>query len=333
MKNGTAKRDERAGTMKDKPAPKPQGAPRKPDFSAGTRLPYFPGCTLKTTAKNFEASALAVATALGIDLVEIPRWNCCGTVTSLTSDDLIHHVAPIRDLVRVEEMNDSGEMDKEYRLVTLCSMCFHVLKRSHLRVAENSEELEKINNFMYLEKDYASRVQVIHFLEVLRGIGFAKIRDKVKKPLAGLKIAPYYGCLMLRPKEVGIDDPESPEILTSLFEALGAEVVDNPLKTRCCGSYQTVRDPFAVAELAYDILQDARKAGAELVVTSCPLCMFNLADRQKEIVERHPEFATIPVLYFSQLAALALGSDESAYGFGENAVDPRPLLKQKDLLM
>jgi len=304
----------------------------KPDYSVGTRLAYFPGCTLKTMARNFENSALSAASALGLELAELPRWNCCGTVTSLTSDDLIHHVAPIRDLVRVEEMNDRGELDKDYRVVTLCSMCFHVLKRSNLRVVQNPEELKKINDFMYLEPDYGGRVRVLHFLEVLRDIGFPAIAHKVRKPLAGLKVSPYYGCLLLRPKEAGIDDPEAPTVLESLCRALGAEVVDNPYKMRCCGSYQTVRDKSAAAELSHDILRRARAEGAEAVVTSCPLCMFNLADRQREIVERHAEFAPLPVLYFTQLMALALGADEKACGFEENAVDPRPLLKTKQLL-
>jgi len=296
------------------------------------KIPYFPGCTLKTTAKNFEISALAVAGLMDIELVELPRWNCCGTVTSLTSDDLMHHLAPIRNLVRVEEMNENGEVKDEYRLVALCSMCFNVLKRSNLRVLENPEELEKINNFMYLEKDYNGKVEVIHFLELLRDIGFEKVKEKVKNALTGLKVAPYYGCLMLRPKEIGIDDPEDPTIQSDLLQALGAEAINNPFKTRCCGSYQTVRDKYAVAELTYDILSRARKEGAELVTTSCPLCMFNLADRQKEVMERHPEFEPMPVLYFTQLMAVAFGLEEKYYGFDQNYIDPRPLLKEKDLL-
>ena len=296
------------------------------------KIPYFPGCTLKTTAKNFETSALAVAESMGIELVELPRWNCCGTVTSLTSDDLMHHLAPIRDLIRVEEMNENGEMENEHRLVALCSMCFNVLKRSNLRVKENPEELEKINNFMYLEEEYHGKVEVIHLLELLRDIGFEKVKEKVKDTLTGLKVAPYYGCLMLRPKEIGLDDPEDPTIQSDLLEALGAEPVNNPYKTRCCGSYQTVRDKYAVAELTYDILSRARKEGAEVLTLSCPLCMFNLADRQKEVMERHPEFEPMPVLYFSQLMALAFGLDVKYHGFDQNYVDPRPLLRGKNLL-
>jgi len=306
--------------------------PVRENNKEGMKIPYFPGCTLKTTAKNFETSALAVAGSMDIGLVELSRWNCCGTVSSLTSDDLMHHLAPIRDLLRVEEMNENGELKDEYRLVALCSMCFHVLKRSHLRIKENPEELEKINNFMYLEKDYSGKVEVVHFLELLRDIGFDKVKEKVKRPLAGLKVAPYYGCLMLRPKEIGIDDPEDPTIQSDLLEALGAETIDNPFKIRCCGSYQTVRDKYAVAELAHDILTRARKEGAELMTTSCPLCMFNLADRQKEVMEKHPEFEPMPVLYFTQLMALAFGLDGKYYGFDQNYVDPRPLLEKKDLL-
>jgi len=296
------------------------------------KIPYFPGCTLKTTAKNFEISALAVAKSMDIELVELPRWNCCGTVTSLTSDDLMRHLAPIRNLIRVEEMNDNGDVKDEYRLVALCSMCFNVLKRSELRVKENPEELEKINDFMYLEKGYNGKVKIIHFLELLRDSGFDKVKDKVKVNLNGLKVAPYYGCLMLRPKEIGIDDPEDPTIQSDLLKALGAESIDSPCKTRCCGSYQTVRDRYAVSELTYDIINCARKEGAELVTTSCPLCLFNLADRQKEVIEKHPEFKPMPVLYFTQLMALAFGLDEKYYGFDQNYIDPRALLREKGLL-
>ncbi|MCD6117173.1 CoB--CoM heterodisulfide reductase iron-sulfur subunit B family protein [bacterium] len=296
------------------------------------KIPYFPGCTLKTTAKNFEISALEVSKVLDIELIELPKWNCCGTVTSLTSDDLMHHLAPIRDLIRVEEMNESGLVDNEFRVVALCTMCFNVLKRSNQRIKERPDEFKKLNDFMYLEKDYQGKVEVIHYMELLRDIDFSKVSEKVKKPLKGLKVSPYYGCLMLRPKEVGIDDPESPTIQGDLLSSIGAEVIDNPFKTRCCGSYQTVRDKYAVAELAYDIITRARKNGAEMITSSCPLCLFNLADRQKEVMERHPEFEPMPVLYFTQLMALAFGLDEKYFGFEDNFIDPRPLLREKGLL-
>jgi heterodisulfide reductase subunit B len=227
------------------------------------RIPFFPGCTLKTSALNFEESTLAVARQLGIELAEIPRWNCCGTVFSLTSDDLIHHVGPVRILVRAMEMIRESGSEDEHRLVTLCSMCFNTLKRSNQRVRENPEDLKKINDFMDQEEDYDGKVVVTHFLELVREMGFDKVRKNVKASLKDLKVFPYYGCMLLRPAEAGIDDPEDPSILEDLISALGAEPVDSPFKKVCCGSYQTVTNREAVRDLVHDILTHAQKAGAD----------------------------------------------------------------------
>ncbi|MGB7055143.1 MAG: CoB--CoM heterodisulfide reductase iron-sulfur subunit B family protein [bacterium] len=297
-----------------------------------SKIPYYPGCTLKTTAKNFEKSAIAAARALGIELLEIPRWNCCGTVFSLTDDDLIHHVASVRNFIRVQEMNDYGLVKNENRLVTLCAMCFNTLKSTSLRVKDNAEDLKKINDLMYREEDYQGKVEVLHFLELLKTLGFEKIRTRVKKPLKGLKIAPYYGCMILRPQEVGIDDPEDPTIQRDLLESLGADSVDTPYKRVCCGSYQTVKEKQIVAELAYDILSHARKEGAEALATVCPLCAFNLDNRQKEVKASHPDFEEMPVFYITQLMAIAFDLGNEFYGFDQNYIDPRPLLQRKSLI-
>jgi len=296
------------------------------------KIAYYPGCTLTVTAKNFSDSAVESAKVLGIEMVELPRWNCCGAVYSLTSDDLIHHVGAIRNLVRVQEMNEDGLVENDFRLVTLCSMCYSVLKRANLLVKENAEDLKKINDFMSLEKDYETNVEVVHFLTVLEDLGFENVKEKVVNPLKDLKVAAYYGCMMLRPKEVGIDDPEDPSIQEELLTCLGAEPINSAYKTRCCGSYQTVRDKYAVAEMAYDILGRAQQEGAEAITTSCPLCAFNLDQRQKEVIEKHPDFRETPVFYFTQLMAVAFGLDQKYTGFGINYVDPRPLLKEKNLL-
>ena len=296
------------------------------------RLPYYPGCTLKTTASNFEVSALASAEALGIELVELPRWNCCGTVFSLTDDDLIHHVAPIRNLIRVQEMNRDGMVDGENRLITLCSMCFNTLKRANLLAKDKPEDLKTINDFMYLEEDYTGDVEIVHFLELLRDLGPEAIAEKVERPLTGLRVAPYYGCMMLRPKEVGIDDPEEPTIQNDLLAALGAEVVYNHYMKLCCGSYQTMHDKYAVAGLVYDILSHARADGAQAIVTSCPLCAYNLDNRQKEVRERHPDFEEIPVFYFTQLMALAFGLGPGVCGFEQNHTPTEHLLRESQLL-
>lgn len=287
-------------------------------------IPYFPGCTLKTAALNFEDSAVASAAALGIELVELPKWYCCGTVYSLASDDLIHQLAPIRTLLRVKEAGGD-------RVVTLCAMCYNTLKRANQLIREDEEKREKINSFMYEEEtDYNGEVEVYHLLQLLRDdIGFEKLRERVKNPLKGLGVAPYYGCLLLRPPEVGLDDPEEPRVLEDLLRSTGAEVVDHPFKTECCGSYNTVDRVDLVADRTREIVGSAIKRGAELLVTSCPLCQFNLDNRQKDVAEAHSDFNGIPVLYFTQLLAVALGLDEKALRFDLNYIDPLPLFEEK----
>ena len=291
------------------------------------KISYFPGCTLKTMAKNFEDSALASLSSLDIEMKEFKRWNCCGTVYSLTSDDLIHQVAPIRNLIRVKE-------EKDTRVVTLCSMCYNTLKRANKLVKEDSEKLDKLNNLMDREDvKYNGEVEVLHLLEILKNeVGFSQIAKKIKIPLKGLKVAPYYGCLLLRPPEVGIDDPERPTILKDFLGSVGAKAIDYPYETECCASYHTVVNVDLVVERAYDILNSAINRGAEAIVLSCPLCGFNLDNRQKEIKEKFSDFKGIPIFYFTQLLALSLGLDEKVCRFELNFVDPRPLLKSKHLI-
>ncbi|MFX0092787.1 MAG: CoB--CoM heterodisulfide reductase iron-sulfur subunit B family protein [Candidatus Hodarchaeota archaeon] len=287
---------------------------------------YYPGCTIKDTALNFETSAIAVAKALGIEMQEMKRWNCCGTVYSMATDDLMQQLAPIRDLVRVQE-------EGEDKVVVLCAMCYNTIAQANELVRLDSEKLEIINAFMDREEDYKCAVDVYHYLSLLiEHVGLDKITKSVKTPLKGLKIAPYYGCTTVRPKHVAIDDTEDPKIMGKVLEALGAEIINDPFKVECCGSYQTVNSKNAVAERTYNIVSSARGNGAEIIALTCPLCEFNIDNRQKETQELHPEFKKMPVLYFTQLMALALGLDEKTYGFEQHYVDPRPLLKEKGLL-
>ena len=291
------------------------------------KISYYPGCTLKNNAKNFEDSALCSLKRLEVETVELERWNCCGTVFSLATDDLIHHVAPIRNLIRVKEANTN-------KFMTLCAMCFNTLKRANERVKSDPESLDKINKFMYREEvKYEGDVQVLHLLELLRDeIKFENITKKVVKPLKNLKIANYYGCLLVRPKEIGLDDVENPTVLENLMTALGADAIDFPYKTECCASYQTVDKPENVADRTYHILTSAQSQGAELVSVSCPLCAFNLDYRQKETVQKYPEFKNIPILYFTQVMALALGCPEKDLRLDLHYIDPKPILREKGLL-
>jgi len=306
------------------------------------RIPYYPGCAVQTTARNYAVSGIAVAKKLGIELVELPKWNCCGVFPSLATDDLMRHLAPIRNLIHVQEMNENGIVENEYRVVTFCSMCYHTLKEANMFLKADEERLEKINTFLEREKEYAGGikegykggVEVLDFLEVLRDIvGYEKIRENVKKPLKGLKVAPYYGCLVLRPREIGIDDPESPTVMEKILEALGAEVVNNPNKSQCCGSYHTVDRKEIVAKLTYDNLIYPIRNGAEVITTCCPLCTFNLDFRQKEARKIHKDLKEIPIMYYTQLMAIAFGLEREYYGvdLGLHYVDPKPLLKAKNL--
>lgn len=291
------------------------------------KISYYPGCTLKSSAKNFEDSALCALEKLGLEVDELGRWNCCGTVFSLAADDLIHHVAPVRNLILSKEA-------KAEAMMTLCAMCYNTLKRTNERVKKSPDDRETINRFMDAEGlAYNGDVKVLHLLELLRDeIKFENVAKKVVKPLAGLKVASYYGCLLVRPKDIGLDDVENPQVLENLTRALGATAVDFPHKTECCASYQTVDNPGVVAERSFQILTSARNAGAEVVSVSCPLCAFNLDNRQAQVVERHPDFKKIPVVYFTQLLGMALGCPEEALRFDLHDVDPKPVLREKGWL-
>ena len=302
------------------------------DKTETVKIPYFPGCTLKTTAKNFEQSALHSMKKLGVEMVELPKWNCCGTVSSLASDDLMKHLAPVRDFIRVEEMNSTGLVDNEYRMLTLCSMCFNTLKQTNARVTSSPEDLQSVNQFMYLEKDYEGKVEVTHLFELLDSMGFDAIAERVVRSLDGLKIAPYYGCLLLRPKSVGIDNPENPSIIERFISSLGGSPVMNwEAKSRCCGSYHTVDNKAIVIKSVKGIIENARKFGAETIITSCPLCAFNLDNRQEDIMKEFPDFEPMPIFYFTQLLGLALGLGDEVLGLDDNCIDPRPLLKRSGL--
>jgi len=291
------------------------------------KVSYYPGCTLKSNAKNFEDSTLCALRELGVDVQELKRWNCCGTVYSLATDDLMRHLASVRNLIRVKEAESDSVM-------TLCAMCYNTLKRVNERVKADPESLQKIHKFMDEEKiTYQGDVKVRHLLELLReDIKFETIQKKVKRPLQKLKVASYYGCLLVRPKEIGLDDMENPTVLDDLMIALGAESVDFPYKTECCGAYQTVDKPEMVANRTYSILSSARTRGAEVVSVSCPLCAFNLDHRQKDAAETHSDFRKLPILYFTQLLAIAMGCGEDSLRLDLHYVDPKPLLRQKGLI-
>ncbi len=281
------------------------------------KLWYYPGCTLKTKARNLERAAFAAAAKLDLELVELPRWNCCGVVFSLARDDLMRQIAPIRNLIRVKEQGGR-------EVVALCAFCYNTLARANLLMRGDQEKLSILNDFMYEEETkYEGEVEVMHFLQILAELGWERIKEKVRKPLSGLRLAPYYGCALIRPEDVAIDSPERPLILHMLLDSLGAEVVDFPFSNQCCGSFQIVANPEAVEDAVDAILSSAKACGADAVVTSCPLCDYNLGSKQRE---------KTPIFYFSQLLALALGVDPRECGFEENWGGASELLRARGLI-
>ncbi len=294
---------------------------------------YFPGCNLKTNAKGFEETAIAVSKKLSSELVEIPNWNCCGTVHTMTTDNLMKRIAPVRVLARSKKHLEDLE-ETTNQVVTLCSMCNSTLKIVNSEVIEDSDDLETIN--FQLEEDeetYEGDMEVKHFLEILRDvIGFEKIRNNVVKPLEGLKVSPYYGCMLLHPEKAKIDDVEMPTVLEDLVESLGAEAIFSPLFKYCCGSYHIVDEEEIVAGQVEKIVEAARVRGANALAVACPLCAYNIDQQQKVLAEKTGKKNTLPVFYFSQLMAIAFGESIKINHFEDHKIDPRILLEELKLL-
>ena len=285
---------------------------------------YFPGCTLYTKAKNFDQTARNCSRLLGFELKELSNWTCCGASFPLATDNIMALLPPSRILANARE---EGTV-----LTTLCAVCFNVIKRTNRLIQGDGEKKEKINNF--IEKNYQGDLRVVHYLEILKkDIGLAHVKEKVKRPLEGLKAGAYYGCMLLRPfDEMEFDDKERPTLFEELLESLGAKAIDFPYKIECCGSFQSVGAPEVATECAYKILGSAIKSGAEVIVSTCPMCTFNIDHKQADIKEKYLDFKQVPVLYFTQLLGLAMGLDYRTLGFDQNFVDPIPLLKQKGLI-
>ena len=290
------------------------------------KLIYYPGCTLKNSARNFDVSTVSSMAELDVEVEELARWNCCGTVHALGSDNVMNRVAPVTNLIRVKEADASEFM-------TSCAMCYNTLKRANIDVKKRPDALDTINEFLTLETTkYQGDVDVLHLLEYLRDrVGFDKLAAKVTKPLKGLRVACYYGCLLVRPKEVAFDDVENPMIMENLITALGATPVNFPLKTECCGAYHAVDAPEIIADRTDKIMGSANDEQVDLVVVSCPLCAYNLDFRQDDARRLNPEFKHLPVLYFTQLMALALECGDDALRFDLHHIDPLPTLAARGL--
>lgn len=285
-------------------------------------LPYYPGCTLYTKAKPLNTSLHSSFSKLGVELRELPHWYCCGTTFTLARDNRMSLIAPLRILAKAQK--------EDGRVLVPCSICYNTLKRANYILKQDTEALDIINE--HLEESYDGNEEVVHPLEFFRD-NKELVKNNIKKDLKGLKLGCYYGCLLLRPEEeIKFDDPESPTMLDEFVSLIGAAPIDFSLKVECCGSYLVINSPDAAVEASYRVLRNARGNGAEALVTSCPLCHYNLDALQKKIRAAHPGFNEVPIFYFSQILALALGVEEKNLGFEQNKVSPINILKEYDLL-
>ena len=258
------------------------------------KVSYYPGCTLRTKAKQLDLYARKSAEALGITMEEIENWQCCGGVFSTAKDEIATKLSSVRAL--------SEAAKKEQILVTVCSACHNVIKQTNHAMQNDEDFAMHVNRYMAPES-YDGSARVLHYLEMLRDVvGFDTLKEKVVNPLSGKKIAAYYGCLLLRPGQtMQMDDVENPTILEDFIRALGAEPVIYAQRNECCGGYVAMEDPTSAQKKSKKVLDSAASHGAELIVTACPLCRYNL--------EKNGE-SEMPVVYFTELLAEALGVKE-----------------------
>jgi len=258
---------------------------------------YFPGCTLKTKGKDLDKYARLSAEALGFALEELPDWQCCGAVYPMAKDEIATRLSSVRALATTKQQGRE--------LVTLCSACHHVIKRVNLDVQNDTELRDKVNRYLKLDTPYGGEANVLHYLEVLRDrVGFDALKAKVVKPLTGMKIGAYYGCMLLRPgKEMGLDNPENPTVIEDFIRAIGAEPVIYARRNECCGGYCTIESKDYAKKQVDAIMDNAKAQGAQMLITACPLCMYNLKNNATDGLE---------VKYFTELLAEALGVKEDA---------------------
>ncbi len=284
---------------------------------------YYPGCSLECNSAAYDVSVRAVADLLGIKLVELDDWNCCGATEYFTQDELTACSVIARNLALVDSQFD--------QLVAPCAACYlNLAKVDHL-MSEHAEMNDKINQALAAGglKYKPGRVRVRHILDVIHtDIGETAIRDKVVKPLTGLRIAPYYGCQVVRPIK-GMDNTEYPMKMDELFKWLGAEVVDYPVKAHCCGGHMTqISEPQAF-ELIRRLLQSAVDYQADMILCMCPMCQLNLDAYQSRVNGFFGLNFKMPIIFFTQLLGVAFGIDQKTLGFGKEIVAASPVLKAK----
>jgi heterodisulfide reductase subunit B len=295
------------------------------------RYAFYPGCTLHSTGVEFGVSTELVCEALGLKLVEIEDWNCCGASSAHSMDHALFLALPARNLAKAQAV---GLAD----LAIPCAACYSRLAAADLALREDGAFRARMEAALGFQ--YQGRVRPRNLLDIVANdVSREALQARVRQPLAGLKVVSYYGCLLIRPPQYTArwDDPEHPQTMDRVMSLLGAEVVPWSYGVECCGGSLTLNRSDVVVHLVDRLLEAAHEAGAEALVTACPMCMANVDGRQKyrggAPLPRpaRPGYEPLPVFYFTELMALAYGLPLGKV-LGKHLVDPRPLLKQRGLV-
>ncbi len=276
-------------------------------------IPYYPGCSLESSAKEYDMSAKEVCKALGIELVELDDWNCCGALEVASLNPTLAAVLPARNLKIASEHSD--------KLVVTCNACFNNLIKTQHQISHDKELRQRINKILNYE---FREIQIKHVLDILMSdAGLPKIEETVKKPLKGLKTVSYYGCLMVRPSKImRSDDPDDPKNIDEIVSAMGGTPLEFTGKTKCCGGGLLMTYRQTAMELTKQILTEAVQRGAQCVLVTCPLCQMTLESLSGKVKSAK----NIPILYFTQLMGLSFGIEPKKVGLDRNMVSPAPVL-------
>ena len=290
-----------------------------------TRLLFYPGCSLQRNARSYLDSVMAVRGLLGLELDEVEDWNCCGATEYVSVHRTAAHALVARNLALASLQAAGADT-----LTAPCAACYLNLAKTDQQMREDPRLAATVNEALAAGglSYRPGSLKVRHLLDVVcNDVGYEAVRAKVVRPLYGLKVAPYYGCQVVRPDpDARWDDPEHPTALDRLLRALGAEVVDYPLKTACCGGHMTVIGPEVAYGLIRRLVQGAATAGAHVITALCPMCQLNLDAYQVEMNRHFRTDYQVPVLYFTQLIGLAFGIAPAALGVGKEFVDAAPAL-------
>lgn len=277
---------------------------------------YFPGCSLEKIALSYHQSALETTQKLGIKLIELEDWNCCGATAYFHVDELLAYTLSARNLAMAEKVGSE--------VVAPCSACFKNMYFTNVHLKEDPDLADHINDALQEDDlSYSGKVTVKHLLEVFaHDISPEEIKSKIVFPLSGLKVAAYYGCQILRPKK-DHEDVEQPKFFEDLMSVIGATPVDFPLKLTCCGGSLLISSRPAAYSMIHNLLYDAQRAQADVIATACPLCQVNLECYQQQVNQEFGTKFSIPVVYFTQLIGLAMGITPKKLGFGKEFLSPK----------